>query len=250
MGVAHSTEATLTAVVLAGILGLGYHYYSTTPGAGVNATTTTTGSPTDTNSVKKSSKKKKKKGLEGNTNTSLASSTSQLVVDSSNNIPGQFDQPLTPTKVKKPKKKASSAKHVSHENPPPPPSSSTINPQPPASPKPANDDVVQNPSTMPSTEGSWTRVVSRRKQGADSTISVDVTTSDAGLTSSVTGNSSPVEEAEEESSLSSSKDKLQTLAEKLVPKAPSTQVDELSIYALNENLYPSVNFNFSNQHVS
>jgi hypothetical protein len=91
------------------------------------------------------------------------------------------------------------------------------------------------------TDGSWTRVGSaHRKQraaGAASTSegpsgpSADPTTSDAGVTTSLTGNSSPVaERTEDEEPMYSSRDGPETrrpLAERLLPKPRKTGVDEL-----------------------
>jgi hypothetical protein len=245
MGVTHSTESGVTAVVLAGVLGLSYyHFYMTPAEDDVGATTASSTSTTsaDANSVKKSKKKKKKtKGLEG-TRLDIPTTTtpSSQLAHSPHTIPGQFDQeqqqqavPMTSNpKIKKPKKRTSAAQHLPATNEFAPSSTTTQrSSSPPPSDTPKGTTTTGVPDQEPSsqhynTEGSWTRVVSRRKQGTDEQSIVDVTTSDAGLTSSVTGNSSPIEK-EEEGSITST-DKLQTLAEKLVPKNPQTKIDELS----------------------
>jgi hypothetical protein len=74
----------------------------------------------------------------------------------------------------------------------------------------------------------WTRVESRRKlksQPADSKGGPQDVTSDAGITTSVTGNSSPATEDEPDGS-SASKENRKTLAEKLIPKPRKTGVEE------------------------
>jgi len=80
----------------------------------------------------------------------------------------------------------------------------------------------------------WTRVESRRKpksQPIDSKGGPQDVTSDAGITTSVTGNSSPVTEDEtspvtQPDGSSTSKENRRTLAEKLIPKARKTGVEE------------------------
>jgi hypothetical protein len=80
----------------------------------------------------------------------------------------------------------------------------------------------------------WTRVESRRKpkaQPSDSKGGPQDTVSDAGITTSVTGNSSPATEDEtgpitQPKSSSISKENRKTLAEKLIPKPRKTGVEE------------------------
>ena len=80
----------------------------------------------------------------------------------------------------------------------------------------------------------WTRVESRRKpksQPTDSKSGPQDGTSDAGITTSVTGNSSPVTEDEagptpQLDASSASKENRRTLAEKLIPKPRKTGVEE------------------------
>lgn len=95
------------------------------------------------------------------------------------------------------------------------------------------------------TDGPWTRVEPRKRQAPQqpqqdqSTLAVGegpggvtTTTSDAGVTTSVTGNSSPVADRTEDESHSrqpTTSENRRTLAEKLVPKPRKTGVDELSI---------------------
>lgn len=210
MGATHSylsTEVALTAVVLAGALGVGYHQYTTTSGDAATST--------DTNSVKKSKKKKKKAPEAGELPVPISPSTSRLV-DTSSTIPGQFDEPTPASnaKTKKPKKKK--AKQTNDDIAPSPTLPPTAQSQTATKPR---SHPQQLSTTSLDTEGSWTRVESRHRSGrGDEHSAVDVTTSDAGLTPSVTGNSSPIEE--------DIKVKRETLAEKLVPKPPKTEVDE------------------------
>lgn len=78
----------------------------------------------------------------------------------------------------------------------------------------------------------WTRVESKRKpksQPSDSKGQPQDTVSDAGITTSVTGNSSPDDDAgpvTQPESSSVSKDNRRTLAEKLTPKPRKTGVEE------------------------
>lgn len=80
----------------------------------------------------------------------------------------------------------------------------------------------------------WTRVESRRKpkpQPMDSKNGPQDAVSDAGITTSVTGNSSPVSEDEAGSApqpdpSSASEDNRRTLAEKMIPKPRKTGVEE------------------------
>ena len=80
----------------------------------------------------------------------------------------------------------------------------------------------------------WTRVESKRKpksQVADSKSGPQDVVSDAGITTSVTGNSSPATEDEvgptpQPDASSASKDNQRTLAEKLIPKPRKTGVEE------------------------
>ncbi|EAU89915.1 hypothetical protein CC1G_08397 [Coprinopsis cinerea okayama7 len=84
------------------------------------------------------------------------------------------------------------------------------------------------------TDGSWTRVERRNKAGSAHQHS-EATTSDAGITTSQTGNSSPVAERtelEEDETPSpnprdSGENRRRTLAEKLLPKARKTGVEDL-----------------------
>lgn len=219
MGLAHSypsTETALTAVVLAGALAVGYHQYTATSGDAPRSTGSM--ESTETSSGRKT-KKKKKKAPEDNTLPSPPSPSTSHLARPPATIPGQFDAdaslPSSNSKAKKPKKKTKQ----SNTDPVPslPPSTN------PPAPIPTPRSWPQQQSTTSiDTDASWTRVEPRRKGGReDQPSSVDLTTSDAGITSSVTGNSSPVDGA--------SPDKRTTLAEKLVPKPPQTEVDELRI---------------------
>ena len=162
---------------------------------------------------KKSKKKKKGKGSVISTTTTGvtlpdASSAGGYHSDSS----AEHPQP----KVKRPQK--------------PSPSSSQL----------ARPPVLQSTISI-DTDGSWTRVGStHRKQRATGAVSTsegpsgpsaDPTTSDAGVTTSLTGNSSPVaERTEDEGPTYSSRgapEMRRPLAERLLPKPRKTGVDEL-----------------------
>ena len=73
------------------------------------------------------------------------------------------------------------------------------------------------------TDGEWTRVESRRGKAATGVLA-GTSASETGATSSITGTESPVAERTEEEE--SESDAPKTLAEKLVPKAPKTGVEE------------------------
>jgi hypothetical protein len=187
MGAAVSLESTLTTVVLVGAVGVGYTISSSSDAAGSSAT---------------KPKKKKKKGPEDRSSIPSPSQSTPLV-NSSSTIPGQFqDPPLAPSRPKKPKKKQTQKQ---------------------TSELALAASAVKQSTTPANADESWTRVEARRRVGRGSEqTSIDVTTTDAGLTSSVTENSSPVDQEE-------STEKLTTLAERLVLKPPRTGVDELSV---------------------
>ncbi|KXN84693.1 hypothetical protein AN958_12212 [Leucoagaricus sp. SymC.cos] len=205
MGATLSTESVLTAVAVVGALGVGYHQYTASPNAAGSIDTPTP--------VSKQTKKKKKKAPEDK-KASLSSLQSVPVVDSSaasdGAIPGQFDDLSNastpqPKKSKKKKSQPSTVDPVAQHTTKPPESTSIQRSEP-----------LQQSTTSIDTDESWTRVESRKKAGKGAaTTGVDVTTtSDAGIMSSVTESSSPVEEES-------------TLAEKLVPKPPETEVDDM-----------------------
>ncbi len=199
MGATLSTESTLTAVVLVGAVSVGYHQFKT-------SSTDAAGSPNTPSSVK--TKKKKKKAPEAvSSQTTPLQSTSNLV-ETPSAIPGQFDGSPPPASNPKPRKAKKKAKQASDPTPSPPA---------PANPTSTQYSQLQQSTTSIDTDGSWTRVESRRKAARGEPGAIDLsTTSDAGITSSVTGNSSPVDE-----------EPRRTLAEKLTPKPPQTEVDEL-----------------------
>ncbi|KAH9921698.1 uncharacterized protein BXZ73DRAFT_104319 [Epithele typhae] len=90
-------------------------------------------------------------------------------------------------------------------------------------------------------EDGWTKVearVQRTQKGAPGVPQLDVNTSDAGVTTSVTGtgNSSPVTERTEEEGGEPVTENRRTLAEKLLPKPWKTGVEDL----LEEPDYPQI----------
>ncbi|KAJ3561328.1 hypothetical protein NP233_g10262 [Leucocoprinus birnbaumii] len=195
MGATLSTESVLTAAVLVGAAGAGYYRYTNNAAGSVEPT------------ISQQPKKKKKKGSETTTPAPvpLAATSS-----TSSTIPGQFDDPPPSSKPKKSKKKKTQPSTAGPSAAPQPPP----NPIPPSK---GSTRTLQQSTTSIDTDGSWTRVESRRNTGKGT---IDVTaTSDAGITSSLTEDSTPIDEE--------STDKRTTLAEKLVPKPPQTDVDDM-----------------------
>jgi len=204
MGATLSTETTLAAIVLVGAAGAGYHQYQT-------SSTGAAGSPDTPSSVKKTKKKKKKAPEAANLQPSPLQSTSNLV-ETPSALPGQFDEVSPSVSSSKPRKAKKKAKRSSDPILPPPA---------PANPTSAEYSQLQQSTTSIDTDGSWTRVESRHKAArGDEPGALDLsTTSDAGITSSVTGSSSPIDEE--------STNERRTLAEKLVPRPPRTDVDDM-----------------------
>lgn len=260
-------EVALTTALVAGAIGIGYNQMS--HGSSSSATATA-GTPTG-------KKGKKKKSTEPPSSESVPALVESKSRPTPVVIPGEFDTSTvsTPTpavvektqpKLKKSKKKkrgkssaastaatgataldASSAAGYHSD-------SSAEHPQPKSkrsqSSSPSSSQMTGFQSTiLIDTDGSWTRVGSiRRKQhaaGAASTSegpsgpSADPTTSDAGLTTSLTGNSSPIaDRTEDEGLLHNSREGPETrrpLAERL-PKPRKTGVDDM----LETPDYPTV----------
>lgn len=293
-----SPETAVTALVIAGTIGLGYTQFgtATTSTAAVSAE-----EGQDTTS-KKGKKKKKAKttGPSGDISETLSVSKSQSqtpqppssrVVEFPEVIPGQFeisagaapdsdpstkDPSATSPKSKKGKKKSKGKAAGAAEAEVPQTVSASIDylseadlkesapstknakrqrtpTQQPAVPViAASSSQLKRPShqstTSIDTDGSWTRVGlhkrGRTATDADSSAlsaEADPATSDAGLTPSVTGESSPAVErrastsTEDESfllnvSTRDSGEHRRTLAEKLLPKPRKTAVDELRLF--------------------
>ncbi|TFK32138.1 hypothetical protein BDQ12DRAFT_692938 [Crucibulum laeve] len=265
-----SSEVAFTAVVLVGAIGLGYHQISQNPKQKGSASSAGTASAATKKGKKKKAKQSDTLSDSTTPSATVTSKAAEAhVVPFPEVIPGQFDATATapepghdtpPTKPKKAKKKkgkaatessaggvlSSSVDYQSESSvgpskpskskrtqsqrsqPQPPPSSNVTKP-----PK-----SLQQSTTSIDTDGSWTRVEPRRRGasavegGGQSGPSADfTTTSDAGITTSVTGNSSPVaERTEDESSQSNTRDSgenRRTLAEKLLPKPRKTGVDDM-----------------------
>ncbi|KDR66137.1 hypothetical protein GALMADRAFT_273747 [Galerina marginata CBS 339.88] len=296
-----SSEVALTAIVVAGAIGLGYTQLgpAATSTFGAHAVSTADSQAT---ALKKGKKKKQGKGApSGDISETLSASKSQSqlpqlaqarAVEFAEAIPGQFDAtPASPpgtelsagglaTEALKPKKSKKKAKgkaaSATPELGPTQTISSSVDYLSEASVKAAptkNAKRQQTPSQQPQkpppaasasssaaaltrpqqqstasldTDSSWTRVGSHRRgptaTDADSSAlsaEADPTTSDAGITPSVTGNSSPVVErrmstsTEDESFLLNvnvtrgSGENRRTLAEKLLPKPRKTGVDDM-----------------------
>ncbi|KAF9554930.1 hypothetical protein CPC08DRAFT_821378 [Agrocybe pediades] len=301
-----SSEAAITALVVAGAVGLGYKQITSSSGTPASPTPAGTPAEGSGSTSKKGKKKQKKSAAAGDTSETLTASQSQSVpparvVAFPEVIPGQFDEPPIPnstdafstpepgtsSKSKKPKKKSKGKQAaavadagVSQATPVVPQelasdSSATLSKSkakkrqsaaqqqrqqtqkssvPSASSSQLSRPLQQSTASL-DTDGSWTRVGSHRHAtDADSSApsgEVDPATSDAGITTSVTGNSSPVRERREEStgtegegegegddndsfllsvntgSHRSSGDNRRTLAEKLLPKPRKTGVDDM-----------------------
>ncbi len=227
MGSAQSYIPLGTAVV-AGAAAYGY--------AQLNKPAPVSQAPSTSASSSKKQKQKKKVGAGGSTKEEVPAEPS--VVSFPPVVPGDFDaasaapsdsadRPAAAGKPKK-KKKAKKTSPVSadaqSESSATAPESSARKPRKSATPKPAALD-----------DDGWTRVETRKKAERDAAKAgegrpqLGVSTSDAGITTSVTGNSSPVtERTEDESALADSgiSENRRTLAERLLPKPRKTGVEE------------------------
>ncbi|RPD58896.1 hypothetical protein L226DRAFT_553825 [Lentinus tigrinus ALCF2SS1-7] len=214
------------------------------------------GPSTSSSSASSSSKKqkhKKKTGAGAGTGPSKEDVPAEpSVVSFPPVIPGDFDAPSAATSdpadrpaaaVGKPKKKKKAKKASpvpvdaqSESSATAPESSAARRTKKSATPKPLDDD-------------GWTRVETKKKTVRDAAKGdapagegrpqLEVSTSDAGITTSATGNSSPVtERTEDESALADSgiSENRRTLAERLLPKPRKTGVEDL----LEEPDYPQL----------
>ncbi|KAF8958676.1 hypothetical protein BDZ97DRAFT_1906406 [Flammula alnicola] len=260
-----SPEAAVTVLVVAGAVGLGYTQIG--PSASNPSAPSVSSAP---GTAKKGKKNKQTKAVgapgdiseTGSANKYLPPSEPRVVA--SEVIPGQFDPTPTATpeppaqeatsasKVKKSKKKkgkaagpepvaqtvSSSVDYLSESSV----KAKTKNTKRQQQEAPLNSSSsqltrpLQQSTTSLDTDGSWTRVGSHRRgpaaNDADSTPSAEPTTSDAAITPSVTGNSSPVAERGEDQTflLNVSRDSgenRRTLAEKMLPKPRKTGVDDM-----------------------
>ncbi|EIW58414.1 uncharacterized protein TRAVEDRAFT_72007 [Trametes versicolor FP-101664 SS1] len=249
MGSAQSVVSAAAALAIAGAIAYGF----VQPGD-PSASVTSSGTQPAASSAPATKKKQKKKA------SAVASAAEDAyvephVVSFPSVVPGGFDAPSAPSapepegqsgaapksKKKKKAKKASSPvpqDAQSESSATAPESSAARKPRKSASatPKPAGDDQ------------GWTRVETKKKavQPAPAGTSTserppDISTSDAGITTSVTGTSSPVtERTEDEAHVQpadpSTSGNRRTLAEKLLPKPRKTGVEDL----LEEPDYPQV----------
>ena len=196
-------------------------------------------------SSSKKQKQKKKAGMGASASAGAGASSKEdvpaepSVVSFPPVVPGGFDAPSDsadrPAAASKPKKKKKAKKASpvpvdaqSESSATAPESSAARKPKKSATPKPPALD-----------DDGWTRVETKRKVARDATKAdapagegrpqLEVSTSDAGITTSVTGNSSPVtERTEDESALADSgiSENRRTLAERLLPKPRKTGVEE------------------------
>ncbi|KAL1686731.1 hypothetical protein GGG16DRAFT_96601, partial [Schizophyllum commune] len=250
MGAAQSqipSEVVVAAAVIAGAAGVGYSLRS--------GGTATAESATDAGSHPAPSKKSKKKkagaaAASPAPEPEKAAAPEPKVVGFPDVIPGQFEaeavvpdapQPQTAGKKKQKKKKGKGAAAAASgadtadsrpttPAPAPVPSPAPPPPAPSAAPKGKKAKKQQSKPDMSQsfaaidTDGEWTRVESRRGKAATG-APAGTSASETGATSSITGTESPVAERTEEEE--SESDAPKTLAEKLVPKAPKTGVEDM-----------------------
>ena len=188
-------------------------------------------------SSKKQKPKKKPAAKEQESEKASAAPAEPNVVSFPPVVPGGFDVP-TPTlsepaerlkpKKKKKAKKAGAAADAQSESSATAPESSVV----------AAAGRGKGRRAAPLDNDGWTKVETKKVRaqtskaggsGAEGAPQLEVSTSDAGITTSVTGtgNSSPVtERTEEESQLADAPENRRTLAEKLLPKPRKTGVEE------------------------
>lgn len=181
-------------------------------------------------------KSKKKKAVTAQVQSASQTEVEPTVVSFPAVVPGAFDQPeitdaakpkMKPKPKKKKGKKAKSGAAAdddgqSDSSATAPESSTPLPPRPAA--KRKSTPVLEN-------DGPWTRVEPRKRRveatTADGAAPLERTTSDAGVTTSVTGTSSPVaERTEDEQSADRAPESRRPLAERLLPKPRKTGVEE------------------------
>ncbi len=191
--------------------------------------------------------KQKKKAGAGTTSAQDDASTDPSAVSLPPTVPGDFNAP-TPTPASPP---SESADNVAAPKPKKKKKGKKASPVPvdaqsESSATAPESSAVRKPKKAPAKQpalddNGWTRVETKKKvkDGSKAATSagtgaagqsLEITTSDAGITTSVTGNSSPVtERTEDESSAladSAVSENRRTLAERLLPKARKTGVEE------------------------
>ncbi|KAL1674651.1 hypothetical protein EV122DRAFT_269197 [Schizophyllum commune] len=264
MGAAQSqipSEVIVAAAVIAGAAGVGYSLRG-----GGAATAEPAGEQTpDAGSRSAPSKKSKKKkagaaGAPSAPGPEKAAAPEPKVVGFPDVIPGQFEaepvvsdapQPHTAGKKKQQKKKgkgaaaAASGADTADSRPttpapapatspaPPPPAPSSAPKGKKAKKQQSKPDMSQSFAAI-DTDGEWTRVESRRVKAATG-APAGTSASETGATSSITGTESPVAERTEEEEESES-EVPKTLAEKLVPQAPKTGVEDMLETSENPSL--------------
>ena len=229
---------------------------------------TTTAATTSSTNGKKGKKKKSGSAAQSDTPPAGAPSPSSgvkpIVVPFPPIVPGGFESPTAtsgqeqaesaskPSKSKKKKAKKAGTPVIGGGTRAVPvdaqSESSATAPEshaPAAKPGKKKSPVPKPPSvSLIDTDDTWTRVEPRRRgnaQSAAATTHVRDTSSalgsDAGISTSATGNSSPVNERTEDEShvlaQPQQQDNKRTLAEKLLPKPRKTGVDELRVFPLN-----------------
>ncbi|THH28838.1 hypothetical protein EUX98_g5356 [Antrodiella citrinella] len=217
-------------------------------------TSTPGGAAADSSAAGKKGKKKKAVTAQSDTavGASAHSGVKPIVVPFPSVIPGSFESPAVtseqeqadvatkPSKSKKKKAKKSSTPVIGGGTRSVPldaqsESSATAPESHAPTSKPAKKkSPTPKPPTMSlvDTDDTWTRVETRRRgnqspSAAHSRDTSGALGSDAGLSTSVTGNSSPVNERTEDESRLQVPENRRTLAERLLPKARKTGVDDM-----------------------
>ncbi|OBZ66879.1 hypothetical protein A0H81_13181 [Grifola frondosa] len=208
-----STPSAIAIIILVGAIAYGFIQHRET------TTATVTPSTPPTSASASAKKNKKKQPIARAKEVDVHPNPTEAVQPS---FPGDFESPSATSdpseSVAKHKKKKKKAKKATTPVPGVERSSSARKPKKSSTPKPTVD-----------TDGPWTRVEARRSKANVSASAP----SDAGITTSVTGNSSPVTERTEDEVTNEGK---KTLTEKLLPKPRKTGVEDM----LETPDYPTV----------
>lgn len=228
-----STQSLAGAVVVAGALAYGYVQYTHPQSAPAPSTTSVSPSV--------ASKKGKKKTASTADAVAIAppsgsSPDAKPHVDNFQSaLPGGFDtgapnpegaSSSKPKKKKKAKKAAGAAAGPPQSQDAHQSDSSATAPESAGAARPSSSRVRKGRGASAEVDEQWTRVETRRRNTPQlDTAAAGPATSDAGVTTSVTGGSSPVVERTEDESRAGG-DNRRPLAERMLPKPRKTGVDE------------------------
>jgi len=230
-----SSELTVATVIVTGLLGYGYFHYNAKPGEQQQQPAA---------AVAAAASKKGKKKKQAVTESGDVTKKTPTVIPFPTVVPGGFATDTTsqvdtdaagaPKAAKKSKKKKAAGKKAGT---PIPDNQSEGSSAAAESVRPPAGQGKRRQSVQGDQGEAWTRVEPRRRQkGAAQEREGKLTaelTSDAGVTTSVTGNSSPASEDED---ATPAPDTRRTLAEKMLPKGRKTGVDDM----LETSDYPTV----------